>query len=398
MSERIDHSLADGAGKPNIMGDISLLPEDLRGQEEHIKEKPTSSSIRDEVGLKMHVPDAMVDEDIEIIEVDEGDLAAVLSEEPFMTRLTYKLSLWIDQFKDKFLKSGEEAAPAKAPPQFFKPPKKGLITSSGAEKISVTITPPTSSSLQGSASASAQGGSDRKTSIRARITPQTEVPRRVRVIKRVRKPVRVSLISAEDLAVLSIDVGKRKWTLGVFILLFTSLIVGGYFFITFRLQTAKQSLVTVQMETATTEKEATDKSTQWKQYEDLEGRLKILQQELKTHIIITKLFDFLEKNTLPGVSYKNASWSGTGQLTLDVVADSFDSAGGQVIVLKKNPLVLNADASGYAISRNSETGALEHITYQLAIKLKPDVLQGLGLETDDQSASSTNASVTSTQP
>ena len=73
------------------MSDISLLPEEMRGKEKAEESKPQSAPVA-ESGLKMHVPSMEVDEDIEIIEVDEGDLAAVLSEEPFMTKFTYRLS------------------------------------------------------------------------------------------------------------------------------------------------------------------------------------------------------------------------------------------------------------------------------------------------------------------
>jgi Tfp pilus assembly protein PilN len=387
------------------MGDISLLPEDLRGQEQRVKVPPAVPSHDETGGLKMHVPDAMVDEDIEIIEVDEGDLAAVLSEEPFMTRFTYQLSLWFDQIKDRFFKHEEEATPAKAPPQFFRPPRKGLVSSATPGKA---VTPGEASGtiISGGATTPAAanrvGGGDRKPGVHARITPQTEVPRRVRVIKRVRKPVRVSLVSAEDLAVLSIDIGKRKWTLGIFIILFTAMIVGGYVLISSRLNTSKTRLAGLQNEVSQMNKTAEDQLAQWKQYEDLEGRLKLLQQALGDHIMITRLFDFLEKNTLKGVSYKTASWSGDGQLTLDVVAESFDDAGAQMIILKQSPLVQSAESSGFSMSKNGTTGEIENITFQLALKLAPESLRGLGLETDADASAASSTSATSqtssTQP
>lgn len=381
------------------MADISLLPEDIRGREEQIKQKPPTSSSSDEGSFKMHVPDAMVDEDIEIIEVDEGDLAAVLSDEPFMTRMTYKLSLWVDQIKGKFLKHEEEAPPAKAPPQFFKPPKKGLITSSNAVMQSVDASKAgltSSLGVGGSAGAGPAGAGEHRAS-RTRITPQTEVPRRVRIIKRVRKPVRVSLISAEDLAVLTIDVGRRKWTLVVFIILFSSLIAGGFFLISSRLNISKSRLATVQDEVSKIKKEADDKMGQWKQYEDLEGRIKLLQTVLDGHVFITRLFDFLEQNTLRGVSYKTASWSGSGQLNLDVVASTFDDTGGQLIVMNRSPFVENAESSGFEAQRNEETGAVEQIGFQMVIMLKPDIFKGIGLESESF-ASSTNESTSMMNP
>lgn len=373
------------------MGDISLLPEDLRGKEDRVKDQAPTSSKPDEGGYRMHIPDAMVDEDIEIIEVDEGDLAAVLSDEPFMTRITYQLSLWIDQLKGRFLSKQDEAPPPKAPPQFFKPPKKGLVTSSPS-----TIS--RASAPLGSAVAGGVGGATgRSSALRARITPQSEVPRRVRVIKRVRKPVRVSLISADDLAVLTIDVSKRKWTLAVFIALFASVIAGGYFLIASRTVVAKERLAMVEADVASTRKEAETKLEQWKQYEDLESRIKLLQVVLGSHVVITRLFDFLEQNTLERVSYGMASWSGaSGQLNLDVVADSFDDTGGQLIVMRRSPFVEQAESSGFAMTKDGSTGALEHITFQMALKLKADAFKGNGLEPLSSPQASSTAQATST--
>jgi hypothetical protein len=377
------------------MGDISLLPEDLREREGQTKQ-PTPSLQNDEAGLKMHIPDAMIDEDVEIIEVDEGDLAAVLSDEPLMTRLTYKLSLWIDQLKGRLSKTQDES-PSKAPPQFFKPPKRGLVTSS--HPVIETVLPSQMRPVQIKGSPSGPLG-EHHPHARARITPQADVPRRVRVIKRVRKPVRVSLISAEDLAVFSIDVTKRKWTLVIFIFLFSSLIVGGYVFISSRIKISEERFTIVQGEVSRIRTEADEKMTQWEQYEDLEGRINLLQKALDSHVMITRLFDFLEKNTLKGVSYKSASWSDSGQLSLNVVAKDFDDAGGQVIVFNQSPAVDRVEASGFAMEQDSESGAVNAVTFQLAINVKKAALIGEGLEPEvntNESASSTQVSSNTVQ-
>jgi hypothetical protein len=372
------------------MGDISLLPENLRGQEER-KRLQTPSSVPDDGGLKMHIPESMIDEDVEIIEVDEGDLAAVLSEEPFMTRLTYKLSLWIDQLKGHLSKK-EEEVPSKAPPQFFKPPKKGLVTSSHP----VIETVPSSqikpiAGLQGHVTK--QLGGDHRTHVRARIMPQTEVPRRVRVIKRVRKPVRVSLISAEDLAVIGIDVPKRKWTLAIFITLFTLVIFGGYLFIRSQLEVSKSRLTIVEEGVSKISAEANEKLGQWNQYDDLEGRINLLQKALDSHVMITRLFEFLEKNTLKNVSYEGVAWSDSGQMNMKVVTKSFDDTMSQVDVMRQSPLVENVEAEGYNMTQNETTGRVEQVTFEMAIKLKDGALKGDGLEAFIEGAvSSTEAS------
>lgn len=377
------------------MSDISLLPEDMRGKEriEENKPRPAPST---EAGLAMHVPSVEADEDIEIIEVDEGDLAAVLSEEPFMTRLTYRLSLLVDQLRGRFTKSQEAAAPAKVPPQFFKPPRPGLVTTPGAGPSASSGTAPTGG-LPGKPMPGAPLASGKPVvpggGAKARIMPQTNVPRRVRVIRRIRKPVRVSLIPPEDLIVFSVDVGKRKWTLGLFVLFFTILITGGYFLISRQTALASSRLMEAREQNAQIQAQITEQLTKWGTYEDLEARLQILDTQLNKHIVVTRLFEFLEGATLPNVTYQNAVWSASdNKLSLDVTASSYDATAQQVMVFEKQPLVVSVDASGFTAEKDAETRELKSVKFSLMVELKPNAFVGPAViqTASDAAASSTN--------
>lgn len=341
------------------MSDISFLPEHMRAQEEAEKAHPKKPE-QESGGLKMHVPDAVVDEDIEIIEVDEGDLAAVLSEEPFMTRFTYKLSLTFDKLKARFFRK-EEAPPSKTPPQFFKPPKPGLVTKPGAVP-------------------SVQAGKEKPPGEpgrpKARITPQAEVPRRVRVIRRVRKPVRVSLITAEEIAVLSVDIGKRKWTMGVITLLFIAVIVAGHFLLSNRVEASERRLSGVEAQLAETEARVSERLNVWSRYKDLELRLTMLDEVLNTHIVISRLFDFLELRTLPSVTYSSANWGTNGTLTLDVSADSYDTAARQLVAFEESDIVTRADATSFNAEVDPMTGLAGSVVFQLLLELDVSALAG----------------------
>ncbi len=375
------------------MSDISLLPEEMRGKEESKKEgmPPTSQPIP--AGLRMHVPDAEPEEDIEIIEVDEGDLASVLADEPLMTRLTYKLSSAIDKVRSRLFEKKTEAPPAKVPPQFFKPPKPGLVTKSQAPSQAPSPSgpvqlrplgtpvglPPRGPGVQirtdSAASAASQKNGERP---RARIMPQAEVPRRVRVIRRVRKPVRVSLISSKDLAALTIDVSKRKWTLSVITCVFTITIGSSVFFLNKQLAAAQDRRQSIQTELAKTRAETDARLKTWSSYEDLQNRLELLDGALKHHIIVTRLFDFLETRTLPAVSYRSATWSEQGQLSLDVVADSFETAAQQLVAFKQSDGVSSVQSTSFGVSAVGDTG-VSAISFQVMLTLNPLVFQNPAL-------------------
>ena len=356
------------------MSDVTLLPEDLREKEKK-NEQASTPQQGAEANLKMHVPQEASDEDIEIIEVDEGDLAAVLSDEPFMTRFTYKVSLWIDQIREKLLHAPRTSAPpAKAPPQFFKPPKTGLVTAT------TTGGKPGEASKPGLAVGQ-----------KARIMPSTEVPRRVRVIRRIRKPVRISLASADVLQELSVDVSRRKWTLSLTLASLLILIGAGYYLLQQRVQIAQAQLSTVDSQLSSAQNEVNNTLKDWSQFQDLEERLRILSSALNSHIISSRLFNFLEENTMPSVRYKSASWSDDGKLSLDVVTDTFEHAAGQVMVMKNNPDITKVTAASFSSERDDKTGKITAVTFQLQLELKKGIFTGPAIRTDMvQNASSSD--------
>jgi hypothetical protein len=364
---------------PTTMSNVSLLPENLREKEKK-SENISAPQNGAEMDLKMHVPQEASDEDIEIIEVDEGDLAAVLSDEPFMTRFTYKVSLFIDQLREKMLHTPRTSAPpAKTPPQFFKPPKTGLVTATGAIPGKPGETPKTGVAGQ-----------------KARIMPSTEVPRRVRVIRRIRKPVRISLASPDILQELSVDVARRKWTLSLTLFSLVTLIGTGYYLLHQRIQTAQAQLATVDSQLGLAQNEVDNKLKDWSQFQDLEERLRILSTELNSHIISSRLFSFLEANTLPSVRYKSASWADDGKLSLDVVTDTFEHAAGQVMIMKNNPDVKTVSAASFSSERDDKTRKIMAVTFQLQLELKPGIFAGPAVRTDMlQSASSTSQGIAS---
>ncbi len=385
------------------MSDISLLPEDMRGKEQMEESKPKPAPVA-ESGLKMHVPSMEADEDIEIIEVDEGDLAAVLSEEPFMTKFTYRLSLILDRIRGQFQKKQEVAPPPKAPPQFFKPPRPGLVTTPS----SLSAAPPgglgsggklstaSSAPVAGATSAVKKPG-ERVVPGRSgvRIMPQANVPRRVRVIRRIRKPVRVSLIPPEDLIVFSVNVGRRKWTLGIFVFFFIAFLIGGYVFIGRQTDTASARLAEARAQNVAVQGQIAERLEKWSAYEDLEARLRMLRSQLDQHVVVTRLFGFLEETTLPNVTYQNAIWSAQGQrLSLDVAAASYDATAQQVMVFENHPFVKMVDASGFTAEKDAETRETTSIRFSLAIELKPGTFIGSGvIQTPADAQASSQANV-----
>lgn len=65
-----------------------------------------------------------------------------------------------------------------------------------------------------------------------------------------------------------------------------------------------------------------------------------LKKALGDHLFSYNIFSFLEKNTVPSVTYTNASMEGESQtLTLDGTTPEFDAVAGQVTVFERQPEV-----------------------------------------------------------
>lgn len=367
------------------MSDISLLPEGLRSQEGAMQKHKAVPSAEPS-GLKMHVPQSTADEDIEIIEVDESDLGAILADEPIFTRLSYQLSVALDSLKQKLFQQ-DQTPPPKLPPQFFTPPKPGLVTKSSA---SGSIGGVAASGPTGTAGGGPGGGALRS---KARITPQSDVPRRVRVIRRVRKPVRISLLSAEELLAFQVDVPRRKWTLAVCAVLFLLVIGGGYLLLSARVADARTALGVLNQNLEGTRSEIQVKEQEWSRYRDLQRRLTVLDDLLNNHVVITRTFDFLERYTLPQVYYKSATMSPQGALSLDVTAESYAVAARQLVAFQKSAIVTRVEALSFSASapvlpegaappegqeaapvvESAKRGA---VSFQLILQIDPNVLHG----------------------
>ena len=87
-----------------MSSDISLLPEELRKKEEALKTSAKQEPPKDEgSGMKFFIP-AEEGEDIEVIEVDEGEIDQVLAGEPTLTKLAFYATNFFEELKSKLFK------------------------------------------------------------------------------------------------------------------------------------------------------------------------------------------------------------------------------------------------------------------------------------------------------
>jgi hypothetical protein len=318
------------------MSDISFLSGDERSKETQIRQTPPPAPAKPDE-LAFVVP-ATESDDIEVIEIDEGELEDVLANEPFLARAVYRLNLWVEEAKIKLFQRPEPVPPPKTPPQFFQG-KPGGKAIPAPESAKAALAPLASPAIQAEAAAlRASGGS-------VRITPLPNAPHRVRVIKRVRRPVRVSFVEGDGAG--SVDVGKRAFTLGLLGAMCLALVVGGRFALAAQLRAGNAALADARSQVHQVQEQIRESQKRWTSFQDLEPRLKALVKLLDAHRRPTSFLQKLEDMTLPTVSYGSFTMTADRRVQLAISADSLPTAARQILQFQRSPYISAIEASGY---------------------------------------------------
>ncbi len=348
------------------MSDISLLPESIRAKEEQIKKEYASEEQPESESL-MHVPKDEF-EDVEIIEVEEGEVDQVLSNEPFMTRFLYKAGIWLDEKKDELFKPRVAEPPPKLPPQFFEPgtPKKiGGPLETQKNIPEVVIRPEGQAPL---VSPAAQIKKDK-----ARIIPSGTKKRRVRIIKKVRKSVHVSLLDEGVVRQLQVNVPKRKFTLAFLTLFFAAVFVASFVLLDQQQASALAAQNTTDSELMDLRGSIQELQKKWTVFQDLEPRLISLSDLLDKHVSTLHVFKFLEQNTLSNVHYGGFLMDNEGRVALTVFAPSYEAAAKQLTIFQSSPEVKEVSASAFT-SMVSELDNSSIVSFQLIISFHTQAL------------------------
>jgi hypothetical protein len=368
------------------MSEISLLPQSFRDKEEELKkqqaiEQPPAES------SSMHVPKEE-GEDVEIIEVEEGEVDQVLKNEPFLSRAIYKAGAWFERMKDGFFAPRKLEPPPKSPPQFFQPTKKPVPAQPPKVQIKPAIpTSPIPAPVQPSAKpapvsppiapaapvAPPTTQAKVEPSSKARIIPSSTTPRRVRIIKRVRKPVHVSLLDDNVMRQLQVNIPKRKLTLVFLTLFFAAVFVASFFLLDQQQAKANEAQQVAGQELKALQGQIKSLQGEWLAYQDLEPRLIALNGLLDRHISILNVLKLLEQRTLSTVSYNGFLMDGTGQIHLNVTAPSYDAAAKQLQIFKESPEVKSVDANAFSYVEGT-TERPASVNYALTLQLQTEAL------------------------
>lgn len=347
------------------MSGISLLPESIRAKEEQIKKGQASEQPPASESL-MHVPKDEF-ENVEIIEVEEGEVDQILSNEPFMTRFLYKAGIWLDEKKDELFKSRVAEPLPKSPPRFFEPAK----TKKDEQQAVIQPVSP-GVALQPEEQAVRVSPAAQIKKDKARIIP-SGTKRRVRIIKKVRKPVHVSLLDEAVVRQLQVNVPKRKFTLAFLTLFFAAVFAASFFLLNQQQANALAARTVADSELKDLRVKIQELQKKWAIFQDLEPRLISLSDLLDKHVSTLHVLKFLEQNTLSNIHYGGFLMDNEGRVALTVSAPSYEAVAKQLTVFQSSPEVKEVSASAFT-SMVDEVDNEVAINFQLVITLHTQAL------------------------
>ncbi|MBP9868989.1 hypothetical protein KBC59_00310 [Patescibacteria group bacterium] len=353
---------------------ISLLPEEQRKKEDLMKSaaaaKPQAAK-----ELSFSIPKEEGD-DIEIIEIDEGEIEQVLESEPPLTRFIYKATSFFDELREKMFQPQESEPPPKLPPQFFTPPKPAAkpVTPSAPGAAPAPVPSGAQAAVAVPAGAKPQPlSASLKT--KAVVKPFKATPRRVRVIKRVRKPIHVSFVSENDLQLMRVDIPRRQFTLVGLVVLLGILVGGSAYALNNQSTSAKSELAKADAQLTSVRGEIQSKLGDWKTFQNLEPKLRALSGLLDAHLSPMQLLERIEQATLPTVTYQSFSLSPDKRVTLSVTSDGFETAAAQVALFQRSDFVKKVEATGYTASYDPpDAPRPKSVEFQMIVTLNDEIL------------------------
>ncbi len=354
------------------------MPEDSRKKEELLKQAESQKPAEPAADLKFSIPKEE-DEDIEIIEIDEGEIEQVLANEPLIARMVYRATAFVEEVKLKLFASKEIEPAPKLPPQFFSPPPIQAKSTGSASALSKTMPGIPGAKAPGIPGAPLVAGAPMaplsNAASKARLMPMASAPHRVRVIKRIRKPVRVSFVTSDDVKLMHVDISKRRFTFAALAGMFLLLMGGGWYLLHGQRVQAQDSKRQADAQLADVKQQILDRQKTWKAFQDLEPRLKALSGLLGTHVSPSNLLESIESRTLPTVSYSSFSVTADGRLQLAVTADSLATAARQVVAFKTSDFIKTIDAGNYTVTYDPKSDIPKAVQFQLNLLLTPDTLR-----------------------
>lgn len=103
-------------------------------------------------------------------------------------------------------------------------------------------------------------------------------------------------------------------------------------------------------------------------------QLGAVRKLLDTHVQWTRFFDYLEKNTIPTVTFTQLRSESVGTVTLDGLASSFAAAAEQIVVFRTSTGVVTAAESGGMAADVAPNGEVRGVRFTATLTLAPSLL------------------------
>jgi len=182
--------------------------------------------------------------------------------------------------------------------------------------------------------------------------------------------LRVSLIPADEAERMDPRRGFRRFLalVAAFVVIFGGIVGGLWFWV----NANEQTIADLDAKTADYIKQSADMAPSIADAKNTQSRLKFLAAILPQHKTGLKLLDFLEKYTLPSVSYSSISASADGTVNLTASAASFEAYAAQMGEFGSRSEIKTVIASSI-IPVYDDKNTLQKVDFNVSFKFNPTI-------------------------
>ena len=190
-----------------------------------------------------------------------------------------------------------------------------------------------------------------------------------------KQTLRISLIPEGGESFKAVNLGRRIWSLAIFVALCFTVIFATFLIIKGVERSSIAKIDGLKSQIANTKSETEKSMSDYLKVSLFSRQIKAAGGIMNSHYSFAKVFQLIEARTLPGVYYTNIVGASEGKsFVLEARARDFEEAAKQIVALREDARVVKASVS--AITADvTEAGVLSDVKFVMTIVVNENTLK-----------------------
>lgn len=169
-----------------------------------------------------------------------------------------------------------------------------------------------------------------------------------------------------------LEIGKKLFASGIVVAIFSSLIAAGYFGIIWYQLNLSREAEKIEKEVQVVNQQIKELEVNGEEAREFQEYLALVKQILEGHIYWSKFFEKFEEHTSKEVYFTNFSMAGTEKLTITSVARDYQSIAEQLVTFQEaDDFVKDVRINSATASLNTDDGSYEGVNFTINLEFIP---------------------------